>query len=88
MEREYTPAQIRAEFKQGDSVTCKIHGQFIEDAKINIQGNRIHICQNTACGNAIADQLGYNFSWMYDEMVKELKKVKEKLEPLPESEYF
>lgn len=50
----------------GESVTCYIHGDFIEDAKISVDvnGRTVRICQDVQCGNNGGDKLGYKYSWV------------------------
>jgi hypothetical protein len=55
-------------YKHGDSVTCFIHNNKIDDAKIYISDERpdgveIYICQDIISGNPAPGNLGYQFSW-------------------------
>lgn len=47
----------------GMSVTCILTGTPINDAKISIEENKIHLCQNHIHGNIAKDKLGYTKSY-------------------------
>ena len=49
--------------KSGDSVTCKIKGTFIDDAKLVQEGGGWFICQNKYDGYTCSNRLGYKYSW-------------------------
>ena len=52
-------------FKNGDRVTCKIHGTEITDARISIDKDGTpFICQNVKSGSPAEDKLGYKYSWI------------------------
>ena len=48
--------------KEGMKISCYIDDEFIENAKIHIDGE-IFICQNRFCGLNCSNKLGYRFSW-------------------------
>ena len=53
-------------FKHGEKVTCKIEGEYINDARISIDSSGIpFICQNFRDGTRADDKLGYKFSWTF-----------------------
>jgi len=55
----------------GEPVTCKIHGTFIEDAKISVdECHNVFVCQNTHDGTTADDTLGYEYSWLISRSVK------------------
>jgi len=66
-------------FKNGDRVTCTIHGTTITNARISIDENGMpFICQNEKNGGITDDKLGYEYSWILsrdftDPSVEDLK---------------
>ena len=49
----------------GQKITCKIHGDFIEDGVVQVGScGRYFICQNIRNGTNCSDKMGYNFSWV------------------------
>ncbi len=74
-----------SKFKDGDRVTCKIKGVYINDAKINVIGiNKFYICHNNYNfdGSKARDKFGYRFSWAFNDAetsgVAEVKLLNEK----------
>jgi hypothetical protein len=62
------PITSYEQLKHGMSVTCRIDGNEIADAKISISKNawgedRYFICQNMCGGSPASDLLGYKHSW-------------------------
>jgi hypothetical protein len=56
-------------YEHGDSVTCKIFGKEVTDAKISIdtdasvyEHNYVYICQNVHTGKTAMNKLGYKYS--------------------------
>ena len=50
--------------RKGMSVTCKIDGTAIKDAKIQEENGLFYICQNEIDGENCEDKLGYKYSWL------------------------
>ncbi len=47
----------------GAKIKCIIDGIQIDDARIQIQDNRVYICQNRKDGERCGNKLGYHYSW-------------------------
>lgn len=48
----------------GEKVTYYIDGEFIEDAKIRVEGGEVYVCQNEKKGARARNKLGYEYSWV------------------------
>jgi hypothetical protein len=47
----------------GKKVTCKIWGDFIDDARISVDDGIVYVCQNIKMGIYCNNKLGYKYSW-------------------------
>ena len=47
----------------GMRVSCRIHGEVIDDAKLQTENGKFFICQNRRDGERCEDKLGYKYSW-------------------------
>ena len=47
----------------GKKVSCRIYSDVIKEGKIQKQGDKYYICQNTRHGSECNDKLGYFASW-------------------------
>jgi hypothetical protein len=54
------------EFVHGMSITCKIEGEYISNARISLRTNdgTMFICQNLKDGTTVKYKLGYDYSWI------------------------
>ena len=56
-----------SDFREGLSITCKIEGTKIDDAKLHFEYGYWHVCQNIEDGLGCDNKLGYKCSWMIDD---------------------
>ncbi len=47
----------------GKRVTCEIDGEYIDDAKIVVEADRIYVCQNKRLGSSPKNKVGYEKGW-------------------------
>lgn len=47
---------------KGKKFRCKIDGTFVE-GRIQVEENRVYLCQNIKNGGICEDKLGYEYSW-------------------------
>ena len=57
--------KINLSNKKGWEFECKISGTPAK-GKIQIEKNRIYLCQNEKDGDYVSDKLGYRYSWCID----------------------
>jgi len=50
----------------GVRVSCRIHGEVIDNAKIQTEDGKFYICQDRRDGDRCSDRLGYKYSWVFN----------------------
>ena len=55
------------DFREGLSITCKIEGTKIDDAKLHLEYGFWHVCQNIKNGLGCDNKLGYKYSWIVND---------------------
>ena len=48
---------------KGKKITCKIHGTFIDDARIQVEDGQVSVCQNVEEGAGCTDNLNYKYGF-------------------------
>ena len=51
----------------GKRVTAYIEDRYIDDAKLQKQGDHWYLCQDEEAGSSCRDKLGYSNSWQFRE---------------------
>ena len=56
-------------WSHGESVSCCITSEKVEDAKLSIKGSNVYLCQNYIDGLNCYDRFGYKYSYVIDATV-------------------
>ena len=52
-----------SDIRVGAEISCIIDKELVNSAKIQIENDRVFICQNVINGYPCQDRLGYHYSW-------------------------
>ena len=56
-----------SDFREDLSITCRIIGNKIDDAKLHFEHGFWNVCQNIEDSSDSENKLGYKYSWMIDD---------------------